>query len=610
MKHTWIIIFALALMPLSLRAQQRWWGNYSDAMTPSFMGLSTAETYHCCSQFTGSRAILSGATLHGVRFYLRDKTNVQDVKVWLSKTRPATNGTPDIMQVDVDPLQLADLEHDQRWLEVTLPTPYTFDGSTIYVGYSFKQNTARTTADQSPVACAGRGKGTTGSFHLRTSKTLMSWNDVTAQFGALALQLLVSNPSLPAQGVQLQQPDRLVGMVNSTLQTTISIASAGLAEVKSIDYVVTADGQQLASQHCDLSATLWGPGNTTTLPLSFTAPATAASTQYAVEVTQVNGQPNGATGRQAANQLVAVSQLATRRSVVEEYTGTWCTNCPRGMVGMENLQREFGDRFVGIAVHNDDPMALSAYQSLVPSGIPKCSMDRSLVCDPYIGVGNDYHFHANEAFQYMLEQPAEADITLTARWVDEEQTTIGYRATSTFYLNAAEADYALAFVLTADGLRGNTKEWYQVNGESGKNTFPDADMDRFRNAPNPVQDIEYNHVAIAVQGIGQGVEGSITSPIADAQPQTYSGTLSVRSNSLVQDKSRLTANILLLNKTTGQVVNAAKTAIAAYDPDGIVATKMQPAVSTQYWFNAGGQRVASPTRSGLYVKNGKKLIIK
>ena len=63
-----------------------------------------------------------------------------------------------------------------------------------------------------------------------------------------------------------------------------------------------------------------------------------------------------------------------RRCVVEEYTGTWCGNCPRGIVGLSRLAEDFGDRFIGIAIHTGDsePMVIPTYPSLVPGagGIP------------------------------------------------------------------------------------------------------------------------------------------------------------------------------------------------------------------------------------------------
>ena len=68
----------------------------------------------------------------------------------------------------------------------------------------------------------------------------------------------------------------------------------------------------------------------------------------------------------AALSLGVTAQTAqepfVRRSVVEEFTGTWCGHCPRGIVGMERLSEDFGDRFIGIA--SVDPLVPDAADEL------------------------------------------------------------------------------------------------------------------------------------------------------------------------------------------------------------------------------------------------------
>lgn len=368
----------------------------------------------------------------------------------------------------------------------------------------------------------------------------------------------------------------------------------------------------MGEYHYDLPSALWGAGSEDTLPVQIAVPATATPTTYAVQVTKVNGLANEEAQPTATNKLLAVEQLGRRRTVVEEFTGTWCVNCPRGIVGMHNLSVAYPDDFIGMAVHvnegaTKDPMYIASYDQIAPAGVPKCVMDRLLWCDPYVGIGSDYHFHAHEAFELMLGQHTEADVAITTRWTDAEETQLQLTATTTFYTNDDEANYALAFVLTEDGMKGTTKEWWQVNGESGKNTFPDADMDWFRNAPNPVQEIEYNHVAVAAIGVTDGIEGSIQRPIVSRQAQQYSVTYDVSQNAVIQDKNRLTAIVLLLNRQTGHIVNAAKTQVNTTSAVSGVKTAEQ---STDVWTTMDGRKVSSPQRKGIYLKNQKKIFIK
>ena len=603
---------------------QRWWGYYTDASTPHYMGTQAAETYTCCAQYSASRAILSGATIHGVRFALRDKTNVSDVQVFLSSSRPNSADQADIQTVSVAQSQLADLDHDGKMTEVTLPENYAMPASgSIYVGFAFKLSSAKSAADKEPIVCAGQGNGGSGTFWIRSSKSLLSWNDMGSRYGALALQLLVSNASLPAQSVKVAALERAVIQAGQTGNVLVSLASEGLNPVSSIDYVLTVGGQPQSEQHYVLPEPLDAPGSEIDIAVPVTAPSDASIYEYSVQVTKANGAANTshfskATGRRDSgnlltSHLLSISQQGHRRTVVEEYTGTWCTNCPRGIVGMENLATEFGDDFIGIAVHINngatrDPMYLSAYSALIPSGVPRCQMNRLLWCDPYMGLRTDYHYHADEAFRLLQSQPSEADLQLTAAWGNAEQTQLLLTAATIFHLSTDLDNYALAFVITEDGLSGTTKEWWQVNGEAGRNTFADSDMERFRNAPDPVTDISYNHVAVAAQDVVSGTPGSITLPITDGQLQVYSTTINLASNTIIQDKNQLTAVALLIDRATGMVVNAAKTKVCGQaSVDGVTSSPQHAAA----WYTLDGRRLPdSPTRKGAYIHGNKKVIIK
>ena len=602
---------------------QRWWGFYDESSEQAFVGTNTAETYNCAVSCASSNEFLNGATIHGVRFYLRDKTNISDVVVWLSASRPASADKADIAVVSVPQTQLVDYDHDHQMVEVELPQPYTMvSGKTILVGFSFKVNSAKDDADKNPLVIVKQNAGK-GAFMLRTSKTTPSWNELGAMsdYGALALQMLVSNPSLPTHSVDVSSLTEAMGVKNTVCEPTATITSSGFAIVSSIDYELSVAGQSKGITHLELPLPIRTAGQRQRLPLSITLPATNGYADYQLRVVQVNGEPNEAESPQQSALLLAVDKKATRRSVVEEYTGTWCTNCPRGIVGMSNMERDFGDRFIGIAIHQgNDPMTVSAFSSLNSqhNGAPTCEMDRVVQCDPYLGdIYTDYHYHAGTTFARILERTSEADLSLTASWADAEQTSIAYRAATTFYLDSDESDYALAFVLTADGLRGNTSQWYQVNGESGRSTYPDDDMAVFRDAPNPVTDIEYNHVAIGGVSVEKGIAGSIPSPIVSGQQQVYNGTFSIDGNALVQDKSRLHAIVLLINNATGQIVNAAKADIGNGE-NGSTGFWMKDEglrMKDEYIYDLQGRRLAPrfslPTprvKKGIYIINGKKVV--
>ena len=87
-------------------------------------------------------------------------------------------------------------------------------------------------------------------------------------------------------------------------------------------------------------------------------------------------------------------------------------------------------------------------------------------------------------------------------------------------------------------------------------------MEFWYNAGSSVSGIEYDHVAVAAWDIQNGVNGSVSSTIVAGQPQKYSYEGDISSNTLIQDKSKLKAIVLLIDRVSGMIVNSAQTTIA------------------------------------------------
>ena len=160
-------------------------------------------------------------------------------------------------------------------------------------------------------------------------------------------------------------------------------------------------------------------------------------------------------------QTGSTSEPVKRCVAVEEYTGTACGWCPRGIVGMEQLRKEFGDQFVGIAVHqynSGDPMYINpnAYASIGFTGAPSCALDRRYITDPYYGNGNDIA----DDFRAVLALPAEAGVEVEGVW-NEDSTSV--QAVATIMPLVDGSAYSVEFVLIADSLTGTATSWTQQN---------------------------------------------------------------------------------------------------------------------------------------------------
>ena len=85
-----------------------------------------------------------------------------------------------------------------------------------------------------------------------------------------------------------------------------------------------------------------------------------------------------------------------KRVVLEEFTGTTCPNCPRGILAIENLEKVFGDRIIPISYHcyTGDPYStgtLEEYcQALGLVAAPSAMIQRNGYISSPIGYNDDF----------------------------------------------------------------------------------------------------------------------------------------------------------------------------------------------------------------------------
>jgi hypothetical protein len=71
---------------------------------------------------------------------------------------------------------------------------------------------------------------------------------------------------------------------------------------------------------------------------------------------------------------------ATRNVLMEEYTGTWCVNCPSGHDTIEKQVALYPNRFINVGMHNNDaytiPYETSMEAFVQVGGFPRATIDR------------------------------------------------------------------------------------------------------------------------------------------------------------------------------------------------------------------------------------------
>jgi len=175
--------------------------------------------------------------------------------------------------------------------------------------------------------------------------------------------------------------------------------------------------------------------------------------------------------------------------VGEEATGTWCQWCPRGAVYMDQFAEQYGDYWVGVAVHNEDPMTDAVYDAGIGSmigGYPSAVVDRGTDVDPS-AMNADF-------LDRLLTAPAGV-IMNGATW-DSVSRELEVSVKSTFSQSVTNA-YRLACVLSEDGVTGTDAGYNQSNAYAGGGN---GIMGGYESLPSsvPAAQMVYDHVARAI----------------------------------------------------------------------------------------------------------------
>ena len=608
MKRTLTLVVLLSAT-LMAGATETWWGLWNTGLGLVERSQLYSGRNNLYVRLTAQNSPqLVGGQISGLRFWLSDKSDVKSATVWIS-TADIEGREPNIMSLTLQPTDLRDLAHDQSPTEVTFSQPYDVlpagnRYANVYVGYTLELADNPSTA---LMASAGKGSAY-ANFYNGT--------DIAGNYGSLALQVRIAGPNLPAfAATPASVSARQIQEKGHQAVCQLPVATSGSQAVSSVDYVVSIDGQPQPPQHYDLPAAVDELGRLFTLPAAYTLPAASGEYALTVQLTQVNGQPNEGATTTADAALVVLDSQPLKRAVMEEFTGTWCLNCVRGIAGVRLLQDAFGQQFIPIAMHSDDPaldrdpMIVSHYRnstfykgkSAILGGLPSCTIDRYIDGDPYCGYNTSGAFQTDQLVAQALSRPAVADVGVQASWADDGQSAVDVHVATTFAYDSPQCPFRLILVLTADSLTGEGDRWRQRNGYNDY-TGDDPALLAYAGLGAYLPERVYNHVAIDIAGVNDGIDGSLTAPLVSGAAQHFAYQFSTAQNPLVQDKTRLAVVAMVYDTRDQSVVNAA-TATVSNSTAVTAVESLSRGPHTIYTLS--GQRVTSVSRQGLYIVDGQ-----
>lgn len=565
------------------------------------------DNYVGVPKFTGSNKVAIeltaddlapyyGKKIAGVRFNLGQGETSTGVFVQnLTLENGQIVDMTDVATSDKSVTSAAGATNTGEWHEVMFDQKVELSSSfqNLFVGFNYKQ-----TSSNYPI---GVNSKVDGPFFMYANIPSSqggkgaAWYQFQSGGMGLAIQLIVEG-DFGQNNVQPLDFGNVMVAKGKTKNVAISFRNLG-SKFTSIDYTIALDGKAGAEQHLDFGKD-FGLGGTHTVEIPFAAASELGKNAITLTVTKVNGAENACAIKTATGTLYTVEREFVKRSVVEQFTGTGCGNCPSGHVAMHNMHNLYGDQFIGIALHQfnqSDPMYNISYD-LGFTGAPQCMVNRSSgVLAPYEQMP--------EVLKASLDEIALTDVTVTGTFA-EEDTKVNATASVE---SLVAGDYNIAFMLTADGLTGKTTSWKQQNyfckggGRYNSQASMPDDLKFLWNKGSAYYET-YNDVLIASSYVSSNNKAMLPTLVANG---TVSSEYTMKMPTKVALKKALKLDqiyvvALLLDKKTGAIVNAGRARVTGSTGIEDVTTGTEPTVVARY--NVNGVQIAAPVKGINIVK--------
>lgn len=582
----------------NLAANQRLVGYFNTDDCDTYLGVTgiTGNNKVAMVLTADDLAPYYGKKIAGVRFNLGQGETangvfVQNLKIADGQITEATS----LVSSDESVTSAAGAKNTGEWHEVMFDQKVELNSSFegLFVGYNYKQK-----SNNYPIGVSSKVEGPFYIYaNIPASKggNGEDWYQINSGGYGLSIQLIVEGDFAP-NAVRPLDFGEFTVVKGKSKNVAVSLWNIG-SKLTSIDYTIALDGKAGAEQHLDFGKD-FGLGGTHSVEIPFAAASELGASTVTLTITKVNGEENACVKNSATGTLYTVEREFVKRSVVEQFTGTGCGNCPSGHVAMHNMHNLYGDQFIGIALHqfnSSDPMYNASYD-LGFTGAPQCMVNRSSgVLAPYEQMP--------EVLKASLDEIALTDVTVTGTFA-EEDTKVNATASVE---SLVAGDYNIAFMLTADGLTGTTKSWKQSNyfckgggRYNSQASMPDDLKFLWDMGSSYVE--TYNDVLIASSYVSSNNKATLPTLVANG---TVSSEYTMKMPTKVALKKALKLDqiyvvALLLDKKTGAIVNAGRARVTGSTGIEDVTTGSEATVVARY--NVNGVQIAAPVKGINIVK--------
>jgi thiol-disulfide isomerase/thioredoxin len=180
---------------------------------------------------------------------------------------------------------------------------------------------------------------------------------------------------------------------------------------------------------------------------------------------------------------------AEKKTLIEEWTGTWCAYCIDGAVVMDDLDDQYGEDIIPVVVHDGDPMEIddNFRYAFTATAYPSATIDR-------YDFENDYSYVSEElgrgAWGGAVSQQ-QASFTPVGIEIDFEYNASTRVVNGTVNLNYTDnsaGDARIVLMVIEDNMVGSGSDWDQANA------YNDTPGHPYYGAGNSVAGFNHRHV--------------------------------------------------------------------------------------------------------------------
>ena len=417
---------------------------------------------------------------------------------------------------------------------VKFDAPYTITGEAFYIGYEVSGLDA----------CIGYVANKTAYSNYTDFGN--GWVDNAANgANALSLTARIEADNLPVDLSVMGLRD-IATKENEPFNVSAKVVNLSATKLYSYRIAYSVDGGE--EQFVDFDETL---GDRSENVFSFTHPGIKTKGTHKLKVRVVAEEDVNPANDATECNVMMTSVAITKRVLMEEATGLYCGNCPRGIVSINTMHEEYPDNFIAIARHNytgtPSELLCPSYEYADWGVYPHAAVDRRVDFDPDPTTTRQYVNAILNNIQVV------AGIDAKANFVAGDYSHINVNADVQFTKDFTNCNFALALAIIEDNVTKADGSLYAQNNAYAGGSW--GTMGGWESKGSMVS-IVLNHVARAGYGVKSGIDNSI--PSGDVNSNTiynYNTVISVPSN--VRDRNNIKVVAFLINRGDGGYVENA-----------------------------------------------------